>query len=91
MRAMHQFATAVEGLTRQNAELQNELTQSRQQAANELAALRQEVRGSPLRGSQVTGVGVNTRGAQEAWRDWSTVFKGYARWRSDNTSAEGDG
>ena len=76
MRAMHQqFTTALEGLTRQNAELQNELTQSRQQAANELAALRQEVRGSPLRGSQVTGVGVDTRllgkpgdfsGAQEA-------------------------
>ena len=58
-RAMHQqFTTALEGLTRRNAGLENELTQSRQQAANELAALRQEVRGSPLRGTQATGVRV---------------------------------
>ena len=88
MRGMHQqFTTALEGLARQNVELQNELSQSRQQAANELAALRQEVRGAPLRGTQATGVGVDTRllgkpsdfsGAQDAWRDWSTVFKGYA-------------
>ena len=87
-RAMHQqFRTALEGLTRQNTELQNELNQSRQQAANELAAVRQEVRGAPLRGTQATGVGVDTRllgkpsdfsGAQDAWRDWSTVNKGYA-------------
>ena len=56
MKAMHQqFTTALGGLTKQNVELQNELAQSRHQAANELAALRQEVRGSPLRGSQVTG------------------------------------
>ena len=55
MRAMHQqFTTALEGLTRQNVELQNDLRQSRQQPANELAALRQEVRWSPLRGWQVT-------------------------------------
>ena len=61
--------------------------QSRRQAANDLAALRQEVRGSPLRGTQVTRVGVDTRllgkpsdflGAQEAWGDWRTVFKGNA-------------
>ena len=88
MRAMHQLFTAtLEGLARQNVELQNELAQSRQQAANELAALRQEVRGAPLRGTQATGVGVDTRllgkpsdfsEAQDAWRDWSTVFKGYA-------------
>ena len=40
MRAMHQqFTTALEGLARQNTELQNELNQRRQQAANELAAL----------------------------------------------------
>ena len=65
-------------LARQNVELQNELAQSRQQASNELAALRQEVRGGPLRGTQWTGVGVDTRllgkpsdfsGAQDAWRD----------------------
>ena len=100
MRAMHQQCTAtLEGLARQNVELQNELAQSRQQAANELAALRQEVRGAPLRGTQATGVGVDTRwlvkpsnfsGAQDAWRDWSTVFKG-VRWCSDTTSAEADG
>ena len=87
MRAMHQqLTTALEGLTRQNTELQNELNQSSQQAANELAALRQEVRGAPLRGTKATGVGVDTRllekpsdfsGAQDAWRDWSTVFRGY--------------
>ena len=88
MRAMHQqFTATLEGLARQNVDLQNELAQSRQQAANGLAALRQEVRGAPLRGTQATGVGVDTRllgkpsdfsGAQDAWRDWSTVFKGFA-------------
>ena len=86
VRAMHQqFTATLEGLAMQN--VQNELAQSRQQVANELAALRQEVRGYPLRGTQATGVGVDTRllgkpsdfsGAQDAWRDWSTVFKGYA-------------
>ena len=61
MRAMHQqFTTALDGLT-QNTELKNELAQSRQQAAKELAALRQEGRGAPLRGTQATGVGVDTR------------------------------
>ena len=88
MRAMHkQFTATLEGLARQNVELQNELNQSRLQAANELAALRQEVRGAPLHGTQATGVGVDTRllekpsdflVAHDAWRDWSTVFKGYA-------------
>ena len=49
MRATYQqFTATLEGLARQNVELQNELAQSRQQAANELAALRQEVRGAPL-------------------------------------------
>ena len=75
MRAMHQQFTATLEVARQNVELQNEL-----------AALRQEVRGAPLRGTQATGVGVDTRllgkpsdfsGAQDAWRDWSTVFKVY--------------
>ena len=62
MRTMHQqFTTALEGLTRQNTELKNELAHSRQQAANELAALGQEGRGAPLRGTQATGVGVDTR------------------------------
>ena len=53
---MHQQFTAT-----LNVELQNELAQSRQQAANELAALRLEVRGAPLRGTQATGAGVDTR------------------------------
>ena len=62
MRACHQqFPTAMEDLTRRSAEVQSELAQSTKQAANEFAALRREVRGSPLRGSQVTGVGVDTR------------------------------
>ena len=88
MRAMHQqFTAALEGLTRQNTELQNQPNQSRQQAANGLAALRQGAWGAPLRGTQATGVGVDTRllgkprdfsGAHDACRDWNTVFKGYA-------------
>ena len=79
LRGMHQqFTAALEGLARQNVELQNELAQSRQQAADELAVLRQERRGAPLRGTQATGVGVDTRllwkpsefsWAQDAWRD----------------------
>ena len=44
-RRHQQFAATLEGLARQNVELQTELAQSRQQAAIELAALRQEVRG----------------------------------------------
>ena len=40
MRAMHQqFTTALEGLTRRNAGLENELTQSRQQAGYAGAAI----------------------------------------------------
>ena len=82
-----QFTATLEGLARQNVELQNEQAQSRQPAANELAALREEVKGAPLRGTQATGVGVDTRllgkpsdfsGTQDAWRDWSTVCKRYA-------------
>ena len=88
VRAMHQqFTATLEGLARQNVELQNEPAQSRQQAANALAALRQEVRGAALRGTQARGVGVDTRllwkpsdfsAAQDAWRDWSTVFEEFA-------------
>ena len=99
MRAMHQqFTTALEGLTRQNTELQNELNQGRQQAANELAALRQEVRGAPLRGTQATGVSVDAfageakrflRGARRVARLEHSVQG--VRWRSDTTSAEVDG
>ena len=60
MRAMHQqFTATLEGLARQNVELQNELAQSRRQAASDIDALRQEVRGAPLRGTQTTGVGVD--------------------------------
>ena len=93
MRAMHQqFTTALDSLTRQNTELQNELNQSRQQAANELAAPRQEVRGAPLRGSQATGVGVDTRllkGARRVARLEHSVQG--VRWRNDTTYAEVDG
>ena len=39
--------------------MQQQSTMARQQAASELAALRHEVR-APLRGSQTTGVGVDT-------------------------------
>ena len=92
MRAMdQQFTTALDGLTRQNTELQNVLAQSRQQAATELAAPRQEVRGTPLRGSQrlLEKLG-EFSGAQDAWRDWSTAFKGCAG-AAVQTSAEADG
>ena len=70
-----QFTTALEGLSRQNAELQ----------AVDLRALKQELR-TPQRITSAA-VGVDTRllerpgefsGTQEAWRDWSAVFKGYA-------------
>ena len=86
MRAIQQFATAVDGLTRQNVDLQTELAQSRLRAGCELAALMQELP-APERGSQTTGVGVDARllgkpgdfsSAQDAWRDWSAVFQGYA-------------
>ena len=46
---MHlQFTATLEKLARQNVELQNELAQSRQHAANEFAALTQDIRGAPL-------------------------------------------
>ena len=59
-----QFTTALDSLTRQNVDLQAELGQNRQQAASELAALRQEIR-APLRGSQTTGVGVESRASSQ--------------------------
>ena len=67
IRAMQeQFSVALEGLTRQSADLQAELTQRRQQAPNQIAALIQEVRtargGSPPRGPETSGTG-----NQEAW------------------------
>ena len=49
-----QSTTATEGLTRQNGELQAELAPSRQQAANEIAALRLEMRARQC-GPQMTG------------------------------------
>ena len=95
MRATHQqFTTALDGLTRQNSELQNELAQRRQQAANDLSSLGQEVRGSPLRWSQATGVGVDPfagvvrrllRGARLVARLEHSA-QGVS-WRSDTTSA----
>ena len=68
-----QFTTALEGLSRQSAELQADLEQNRQAAASGLAALRQELR-TPQRITSAA-VGVDTRllvkpgefsGAQEA-------------------------
>ena len=60
MRAMPQRSTtALDSLTRHNVDVQAELAQSRQQAASELAVLRQEIR-APQRGSQTTGVGEDT-------------------------------
>ena len=76
IRAMQQqFKSALDNVTRQNVDLQAELAQNRQQAASELAALRQEIR-APLRASQTTRVGVDTRLLGKL--DWSTVIKGYA-------------
>ena len=54
-----QFTTALEGLSRQNAELQAELEQTRQAAASGLAALRQQLR-NPQRITSAA-VGVDTR------------------------------
>ena len=77
LRAMHQqFTATLEGLARQNVDLQAELAQNRQQAASELAALRQEVR-APLPRSQTTGVGLECS------------VQG-VRWHSGATSAETD-
>ena len=93
IRAMQQqFTAALDGLTRQNAYLQAELAHSRQQAANEMVALGQEVRApqgqSPHHEPEMSGpasLGVNTwllgmpsdfSGNQEARRDWCAVFKG---------------
>ena len=85
-----QFTMALDGLTRRNSELQDAVAQSRQQAANESAALRQEVR-APQRGSQTTGVGES--------QATSWVFKIVARlehsvlglrWRSGAMTAEAD-
>ena len=96
--AVHDSAGGFD-LTRQTTELQNELNQSRQQAANELAALRHEVRGAFLRGTQATGIGVDTRllekpsdfsGAQGRVARLEHSVQG-VRWRSDSTSAEADG
>ena len=68
MRAMHQqFTASLEGSARQNVEVQNELAHSRQQAANESLWTR-----------VWWGKTSDFSGAQDAWRDWSTVFKGYA-------------
>ena len=78
-----QFKTALEGLSRQNADLQAKLEQNRQVAASGLAALRQELR-NPQR--MTSAAVVDTRllvkpvefsGAQEVWRDRSVVFEGY--------------
>ena len=76
IRAMQrQFSAALEGLTRQNADLKADLTQRRQQAPNEIAALIQEVRAA-RGGSHPRGAETSVTGNQETWRDRSAVFKG---------------
>ena len=90
--AVHGYAG---GLARQNVELQDELAQSRQQVAIELAALRQEVRGAPLRRrrrepawtrvcwrSQATSQGRRTRGETAALCSRGTLAQRYHVCRS---------
>ena len=78
-----QFTATLEGLARQNVELQNELAHSRQQAAQH-SDRKSEVFhcvGRRRRESVWTRLLVKPSDfslAQDAWRDWSTVFKGYA-------------
>ena len=78
-----QFTATLEGLARQNVELQNELAHSRQQAAQH-SGRKSEVFhcvGRRRRESVWTRLLVKPSDfslAQDAWRDWSTVFKGYA-------------
>ena len=96
---MQHCTSALDGLTRQNSELQVELARSRQQEANELAALRQEVRAPhPQRGSQTTGVGVDSRllgkarrllGCSRRVARLECSVQG-VRWRSGATTAEAD-
>ena len=89
MRATHQqFTATLEVLARQNVDrMRWHRAESRQRMSLQHSHRKSEVRGAPLRGTQATRVGVDTRllgkssdfsGAQDAWRDWSTVFKGYA-------------
>ena len=81
-----QFARALESLTRQNVDLQAELAQNRQQAASELAALRQEIR-APLRGSQTWESLASSRMLKKRLEG---SVQG-VRWRRGATSAEADG
>ena len=62
------FTTALDSLTRQNVALQAELDQSRQQAASELAALRQEVSSSHCVGVADDGSRCGHTAAGEAGR-----------------------
>ena len=89
-----QFQTAFAGLQQQNAELQTQLQQSRQQGDAELEAVRAELRSAQQTGARVgasasqgPSLGVDTRllgkpsdfqGTQETWHDWCAAFKGYA-------------
>ena len=89
--SQQQFTTTLDGLTRQNVDLQAELAQSRQQAASELAALRQEVR-APQRGRGRTAAGKAGRllgCSRRVARLECSVRE--LRWRSGATTAEADG
>ena len=70
-----QFKSALDGLTRDNSELQAEVAQSRQQAASWQHSRRKSGR----RESAWTRLGKpgDFSGAQDAWRDWSAVFREY--------------
>ena len=69
---MHQLFTAtLDGLTRQSSKLQSEAAQSRQQAANELATLTQEVR--PPLGCSRCVVRLDCSVQEERWRSSATT------------------
>ena len=100
MRAMHQqFTTTLEGLARQNVELQNELAQSRQAASSERACSTQI--GSP-RCSTAWDAGDGSRCGHAFAGEAKRLLRGARRvaglehsalgvhWR-DTTSAEADG
>ena len=93
MKAVHQqFTATLEGLARQNVELQNELAQSRQQAANELqhSDRKSEVLHCVGRRHAFAGEAKRLlRGAKRVARLQHSVQG--VRWRSDTTSAGADG
>ena len=81
-----QFQTAMGELQRRNVELQTQLASSQQQVATERETRWQEM-AAATPPSHPQSMGVSARrlgvpddfqGIQEAWRDWSAVFRGHA-------------